>query len=435
MAITEVKINNAAVADDYAGYAPIVVSGETDRWPFDSGVRQSEDIDEFSDATGKIMLEIDEMGDFWKEGDTVLISGVQAAASQFEGRHTVETVLAPGGTGAGYLTLETDYPSDYATPITAESGSVVSRMNDSLCVKIEVHDKTNTEVVGEKLARVTAGGVFQADVNRIIQQVFSSLFTLTAGEGNTDGAVREIELKFSEVYQKPDYTLETDYDDSADEDFYAHRTTRLTSTTTELQNTVFTAGDKLLIHFMGTNFAQDYRVIFTYYGKDGGELDIETVTITTNNRYHGMAVSEIDSDAASAKVQVQRFDTELSPQAWVQDKTPLFLPVAPQCIGNKRLYYLNRLGGYASIEFPERERATQATKVDRYAVESHEHWILTSVKEARDRAAYFGDLVDALEIYDESGEPVELLDNRINSYQNDTFDIQVEVRDEQLYIS
>jgi hypothetical protein len=99
-----------------------------------------------------------------------------------------------------------------------------------------------------------------------------------------------------------------------------------------------------------------------------------------------------------------------------------------------RLYFLNKLGGYTSIEFPTKVFSTLAEKVDRYATKSSLKNELTSVIEARTRADYFKDLADSPEVYDEDGVQWELMTDEIEFY-NESVQITAEVRREQSFIS
>ncbi len=423
MAITEVKINNAAVADDYAGYAPIVVSGETDRWPFDDGVRQvdPEKIMALASESGKLAIKFtDAFAAFWLDADIIQLSGLTGDAAVFNGRHNIDD--ASGDPDADILILETVYTGS----LVGSQDGTATRMNDSLMVEIVINDDTPKEL-GTVMAKVGEGGVFEADISGIVQLGFSSIFDLTPGEIDSSGFSVDIDLEFNEVYQKSDWQLVTNDETPATPPaFIAHKTTDLTDQIngTGMRNaqwqTRLRGGGVILHHIMTTNAN---RIIFN---PDNDDATI--INVSSDNKHIAVAFTVPDG---AKFVTVRSVDKEITPNV---DEKDVLTYIINRVETGKRLYWLNQLGGYSCMEVHKWEDRKVADKADRYTTDSYKVRDLYGIEEPETLGEYLQDLIDSPEIRDENGNQVYITTARLQ-YRGERVEPVITIKTESEWIN
>jgi hypothetical protein len=265
------------------------------------------------------------------------------------------------------------------------------------------------------------------DFSRTLQTMLSSIFSLTAGDRPTTGAAAIYKIKMFEQWQSRTFAKAELESAGYEQNGLAHRTTTVANNITGVDllqsNNVIAEGGKLLVHFM-THKTTNVSVLFT---SSTGSLTIISTTIVNK---HGLAVYEIPTGAKWVTALVRFYNGS----EYKIVKTPLLVRVIDNSCG-KRLYFLNRLGGYSSIEFKEYERKTEAEKIDQYAVRSWLYYSMDSVIEARGSAAYFDGITDALEVYDENGVATEVLDKQVTHYANGNIQLNINIRNEQHLIN
>jgi hypothetical protein len=401
MSITSVQINSAAAGTDYAGYAAIVVSGITDRYPFTGTTRQVDPatITAIAAESGQLALAFDDdIASFWLDGDTIQLSGLTGDAAQFNGLHAIEE--APLDPDADKMLLTTPYTGSLVSSLTGTA----TRMNESLQVRISITDNDNTVLLGTVDARVSTGGAFSADISGIVRTAFDSFFSLTAGEISTADAVRDIEVDIEEVFQDEDYLTKVVDVSYTPITFFAHNTTDLTDmiTGTGLQNcqqqTVLRAGTKIIYHAIVDDTIAPNRLSFT--PDTGSATVISTPTITDG---HIGYVYEVGSGVKSVTVRLYMSDDNSN------RKTPMTYTIPTNCTG-KLLYWLNQLGGYSVMVVHRYEDTKVTDKIDRYTTDSWIERTLYGIEEPEELGEYLQDLIDSPEIRDENGELVYVLD-------------------------
>jgi hypothetical protein len=401
MSITSVQINSAAAGTDYAGYAAIVVSGVTDRYPFTGTVRQVDPatITAIAEESGKLALAFDDdIASFWLNGDTIQLSGLTGDAAQFNGLHAIEE--APLDPDADKMLLSTPYTGSLVSSLTGTA----TRMNESLQVRITIKDADTDDPFGTVDARVSTGGAFSADISGIVRTSFSSIFTLTAGAIATTNAVKEIEIEIEEVFQNADYTTRVVNPAFTPISFFAHNTTDLTDmiTGTGLQNcqqqTTLRAGTKIIYHAIVDDTVAPNRLSFT--PNIGSATVISNPTITDG---HIGYVYEVASGVKSVTVRLYMSDDNSN------RKTPMTYTIPTNCTG-KLLYWLNQLGGYSVMVVHRYEDAKVTDKIDRYTTDSWIERTLYGIEEPEELGEYLKDLIDSPEIRDENGDLVYVLD-------------------------
>jgi hypothetical protein len=409
-------VTTKGLEGDQAAYAPCILSGTASRDNFTSGgVLIENAITVWGSGTGgRLTIQFASGGANYDNDDTVTISGATGDLAKYNGRHEVYTLSATT------LTMTTLW--DGGT--TAAVGKV-TRTNDSIQVRGDVYEGATLKV---SVYTQPASKVFSMDFARALQSLLSSIFTLTAGAAATTGAAKAYTIKLFEQWQRADYSTRQEESSGYEQTGVAHRTssTAVFSGGAAALGSNYLAGGKVFFHVISAN-TDPVRIDFTAYPIAGGSPTVTNVAVTLVNK-HAAAVYAIPAGMRYVTAALVATDSG----------TPIsgsLITIRTLYGCGKRLYFLNRLGGYTSIEFTEVESYTDAVKVDRYAVRSYDEQKLQSVLEARDYAAYFRDLADSAEIYDETGKAVELETSTIQYYGNDPIAITVTTKYEQDYIS
>jgi hypothetical protein len=392
---------------DFAAFAPVVIEGTTDRWPFTGVTRQSNSVTSIGSTGSKVNLV--SMDDFvvsgFKANDTILIEGLTGTAAQWNGR---QNVIEVGAAPENYCRIDQDYTG---ATISGQTGTAY-RMNDNLFIRLNIANDTDSEELGEIYARV-ADGEFSADVSKTIQQAFSSQFTLATGNQATAAAhgSKEIEITFDEVFTAVDYSLTEATGAATPEEGIGHMSAdiadQMNPATFEVsKNTAldYRAADKIIFRA----FVDEYNEIDTSckveFNPDNGAATDVFATIVNKNL---IAVYQIPIGAKQVVITVYSVN---SGGVGTVIRNPLTVNV-PATHTDKRLYFLNHFGGWHVMEVHKFEDRTVSTKIDKWTVETYTERTLYGIEEHHDTGLYLADLVDSPEIRDEDGELVEVLES------------------------
>jgi len=408
MTLSNLQINGTGAVDDYAAFAPILVTGVTDRYPFTSGVRQAGAVASIADSGGNLQVTYTPTGLPFAGADTVLLTGLKGTAAAFNGRHAVNSVTA------STVVLDTSWVASSATAGT------LTRLNDGLIVRLDM--EVGAVNIGTVDAKVGEDGLFQADVSGVIASNFESIFTLVSGSVNPSGFVRDTVIRMGEVYQGADLAP-TAQGATALPSIKAHATVTLEdllpgTQVCEHQN-VLKANNSIFYHIIGT--AGD-RVSLNF---DSGLPTIYTATSPTK---HAAVAYDMSALSVGAKVVVKYY---LNATGLPEYKDQVTYIKAPSC--GKSLYFLNRLGGYTPMVVVKYEDKTVTEKIDRYTVDSHIERTLFSPLEAESNAEYLKDLINSPEVYDETGEQVYITDTQL-VYRSEQVQAVVTIKIEQNWI-
>ena len=410
------------LADNVAAFAPCVVEGTTDRYPFDStGTRQSNAIISLTDSGATLLrIEIISNADYLV-GDTIDISGATGDYAQYNGRHAIGSL-----SGSTYIITTTAWVS--AT--TGDEGTV-TRRNDNLYIKAEVSNNT-PEVIATLYEQVGAGGTFSFDFRQALQSELATAFSLTAGEGNPGSLSHNYTIAYYETFQMPDYST-TDKLTAATTSTIAHRTTAYDTDNvsgTELLTGAMYGKDKVVFHFM-TDKTSDVRIrIVTNAGYT------TTTAITTIIRQHAIITFDwpAQSDVLLTAAPYFYLDVQWNgiTGAWTSIKTPILFKLITGC-HSTQLYYVNRLGGYESYKFTSYDDTQRTVKVDKYTAEAWQERTLEGQVYPRGTFQTIRDVITSPEVYDEDGTLVEVLSDSLN-YRSEEVSPFVTIRYDETFI-
>ena len=399
-----------ALEGDQAAYAPCILTGTSSRDPQGYSTSPTG----FGNSSGKFAISFATSGYDFEQNDTVTLSGLTGDLAQYNGRHSVWNTLSNS--------IITN--TAWAGGTTAAIGTLY-RSNDNILIRGDVYNVSSV-LIGSVYVQPT-NGAFSMDFARTLQTMLSSIFSLTAGDRPTTGAAAIYKIKMFEQWQSPTFAKVEFESTGYEQNGLVHRTTTVANNITGVDllqsNNVIAEGGKLLVHFM-TNKTTNVSVLFT--SSTGSTTSVST-TITNK---HGLAVYEIPAGVKSVTALVRFYNGS----EYDIVKTPLLVRVIENTCG-KRLYFLNRLGGYSSIEFKEYEKKTEAEKIGRYSVKSWLTLSMDSVIEARGSATYFDGITDSLEVYDASGTATEVLNENVTTYTNNSVQLNINIRNEQHLIN
>jgi len=387
---------------DLAAFSTCVLTGTSTRAPIlSTGLLESSLITQYSSgANGKLAITTNiGSGSSINQNDIITITGASGDAEKYNGRHKVVSYTTTS------ITLNTLWDSES----TITSGGTLTRTNDGMRIRADVYNGTTfiSSIYAQPIKRN-----WQIDVSGVLRTQFQSIFSLTAGNRPTTGMAFEYTVKLFEQWQDVDFSMIELETAQSEQTGIAHRTTDLTGqiTGTTLPNSSYRSKHKILHHFL-TNKLDDIYVIFTpFVGVIAGTQTIVNTTITNK---HGFAVYDIPSNATTVKVKV----TWLNNSLYTPIKDELTI-IVPQENTNTRLYYLNAKGGFQTIECISWDDTTKTEKFDKFTIKSWTERMLLSVLEHNSSAAYFKDLANSIEIFDASGNQVELLTPSSKFYGN-----------------
>lgn len=389
------------LAAHLASFAPCIMAGTSsrDNVTSDGTLIQLNITGYHSGTGGRLGVTVDGAASGFEPGDTITISGATGTLTRYNGRHQVHSV------GSAIVTLTTLWSGGLSASI-----GQITRTNDSLLVRADVY-KGGT-LLGTVYAN-TSRRSWELDVSPVLQSGHSSPFTLTPGLASALGTVYSYEVRLFEQWQRPDYSIVVVQTTLVTQIGVAHRVTSVaTRTTTDLLNTSFLAGGSLIMHIMGNFY--DARVRFT---PSPGTATTYSVACPDG---HIVVVYQIPAGARSVNVDV------LNIEIGNPLKQTLVIRVPP-ARGGKRLYFLNRHGGYASVELVDYEVFDEVDTVERTPVKSLEVVRGSTRAEARANTVYLDGLADSPEVYDEQGRRVYLRTTKIVKWANELIlDIEYE---------
>jgi len=411
------------LAANVAAFAPVILKGTTDRWPFDDeGRRQFNQIISLSENNGKLSIEIIANGNF-SDGDTILISGATGDFEKYNGRHDVHHL-----SGATYVVLETGWDKG-----TTGTGGFITRMNDNLYIKAVVKNFADTNIVYATLYDLVVDGSFQFDLSKVLQSQLSDIFTLESGEISTTNLSVEVLVEFYESYKKANYaTVEWKPFGSPTATTIAHRTTLYTSDYVSgqlmLNDSKMFAFNRIVLHFM-TDKTSDVRVKITT------NLNYSTyvpITTFTNGHCAAAIAWPVSSDEYMAPAKSVTLTVQHNDEGWTDIKNPIFISRVRNC--DTILYYENRLGGYGCYKFHEYTDEQQSDKIDKYTSETWKERTLEGHEYSNDAFTTVRDIVTSANVFDQDGNQVRVLSDNM-TYRAKQVAPRVKIRYDETFIS
>jgi hypothetical protein len=395
---------STALPANFAAFAPVVVIGTTNRWPYVGTTRLSQAILDMLDDGGKLLLKVAD-GTGFTALDTILIESATGARAIYNGRHELTTV------GGGELTTNTAWSA-----VAAGGYGTVYRMNENLSIITNVLNLTDSATVGSVYTRVT-DEKFSVDVSKVVQMAFSSQFTIATGNKATEAALgsKAFTLTFDESFLAPDYSLTIATNQAAAiATGIGHRSADIlnmiapaTLAVSRLPMQAHRAKDKILFRVFVNEATEINEQLRAEFQPDQGSETTVTMTIAENN---ALAVYQIPTGAKQITVSTYTCKADGTNATIIRN--PFTVNVPNTCTG-KRLYYLNHMGGWYCMEVHRYEDRTISKKIDRYTVESYIERTLYGVEEYEASGGYLADLVDSAEVYDENGAEVEVLSSEL----------------------
>lgn len=385
-----------------AAYAPCVLAGTSSR----DNVRANGTLIQFnvtgyqSDG-GRLAVTVASSATDFEVDDSVMITGATGDLARYNGRHRVYSV------DIGIITTYTPWSGG----VSASVGQI-TRANSSLLVRADVY---KGEVLLGSVYATPSTRAWSMDVGQTVRAGLSSVFTLTNGVHTPTGAAFNYTVRLFEQWQRVDYTTISQETTAGQHSGVVHRVTSMASmTTTALLNDAWQSSGKIVLHFM-TDAAQ----VLVRFTPSTGAATTYNIMPTLG---HVLAVYEIPASVKYVTVDAVDVDTLNTIKAPIMVKSP-------RCA--KRIYYLNRYGGYSSVELVDYEVMDEVERVERSPVRVLEVVRGKSPIEARYNAAYLDGLADSPEVYDEQGRRVYLRTSTVVKWANET-QLEVEYERDQL---
>lgn len=397
MAIT---ITNA-LASDLPAYAPCIVSGTSTRAPISSsGNLESFSISNYNAQSGRLAVTITIGAEaLISIGDIVTISGATGDAEIYNGRHKVYSFTS------SLLITETLWISEGT--ITA-SGTLI-RINDGMRIRADIY---NDATLINSVYTQPVKNAWEIDVSGALQSQFGSIFSLTERTSSNGKMAFVYNIKFYEQWQQVDYSIYDVETVGAVMTGIAHKTTDLTDQIEgfKLLTSNYQSKFKILHHFL-TDKTTNVKVKFTPYEKTVAKIpEIKDILIANK---HGFVVYNIPTTSGITKILVETLWFNGTENVVIKDNLEV---IVPQETYGTRLYYLNSKGGFQTLECVSWEDIMKVEKIDRYTIKAWTERTHVSILESKTSAAYFKDLINAVEVYDTDGTEVELLTQNAKYY-------------------
>jgi hypothetical protein len=392
------------LSTDFAAFAPVIIEGVTNRHPFnEDGERPQMSISMIDSDGGKLKIfhptsELEGA----LAGDTVLIKGLTETAQEFNGLHIIDTVNDPND-----ITLSTIYQG---VQISSLNGTC-TRMNDNLMVRGDIFEIKTVEgitkphFINNCYAKVDRAGGFVMDISKIAQMVLGSQFTLDNDKLTNELVERGskiINVKFSEMFIAPDFSMQAIEIDGLVETGIAHRTANLRGMfDTKLPMTNMFAGDKVIVRA----FLKESEIDI-----DGDPPVIPALRVNESIWYPMIFQNNNALYVHTLTDNVTKLEVGKGVNATFTPLRDPVLIVKPLSCTGKRLYYLNNEGGFSVMEVHKYEDRKVAKKIYKYTVDSYVERTLFGIEEYNSKGAYLKDLISSPEVYDEDGLITEVLD-------------------------
>lgn len=390
-----------------AAYAPCLLAGTSSRDNVrENGTLIQLNVTGYQSNGGRLAVTVASSATDFEVDDSVMITGATGDLARYNGRHRVYSVAS------GIITTYTLWSGG----VSASVGQI-TRANISLLVRADVYK--GAVLLGSVYATPSTRA-WSMDVGQTVRAGLSSVFTLTNGVHTPTGAAFNYTVRLFEQWQRDDYTTISQETAARQHSGVVHRVTSMASRTTQaMLNDGITSGGKVVLHFM-TNAVQ----ILVRFTPSTGAATTYNIAPTLD---HVLVVYEIPDGVKYVTVDAVDVDTLNT------IKAPIIVKAMTNRCG-KRLYYLNRQGGYSVAELVEYEVLDEAERVERTSVKSVEVIRAKGVIEARYNAAYLDGLADSPEVYDEQGRRVYLRTSTVVKWANET-QLEVEYeRDQQSMI-
>ncbi len=145
--------------------------------------------------------------------------------------------------------------------------------------------------------------------------------------------------------------------------------------------------------------------------KDIVKISTDYVDVTMV-RKHGCASYSIPAEATKVKVHTV---IKGAPDIDIKDVLVVTVPKASIVT---RLYFMNSLGGFSTVECTSFEDTSLSNKIGNITVENIKQRWLTGVVESRESSNYLQDLTSSSEVYDNYGQKVDLVTQSLRYYGN-----------------
>jgi hypothetical protein len=411
-------------AADVAAFGPVILAGTSSRDPVTTGGAAEEvNINSAQISGGKLNLTLATSSHPLENTDTIIISGMTGSLSWANGRHDVLNVSGIS------LTTNTDWVGG-----SGGGGAVVRRANDNLLVLCEVRNASN-EVVGTVTAKPYRKG-WSVDIRQVLGSMVGSIFSLTPGAISSAAASAAYTVRVYEQWLSAGYNVNKIETPSLGIGGVAHRAATIEGQLSgALPNTPYAAKDKIIVTWLDP-YEQSKAVFYPRTATGWGTMTEVTPTFT---RKRGAVVYQIPASAVFIHVVV--VDTSFSPLSTPASmpSTPASMPSAPlvrvpQTTCNKRLYWLNLMGGYTVTELTDIEEADAVDRVEWFVAKGYKRRRLWTVEETKFSSAYLDGLLLSPEVRDENGNLVRIVSKELVTVA-DQVRLEIEVEDERNFIS
>lgn len=404
-------------AADVAAFGPVVIGGTSSRDPVTTGGAAEEvNVGSAQNSGGKLNLTLATSSHPLENTDTIIISGMTGSLGWANGRHDILNV---SGTS---LTTNTNWVSG-----SGGSGAKVTRSNDNLLVLCEVRNAAN-----EVVATITAKPyrkAWSADIRKVLGSMVGSIFSLTPGAISSAAASAAYTVRVYEQWLTAGYNVNKIETPSLGIGGVAHRAATIAwQLSGALPNTPYAAKDKIIVTWLDPN-SQTKAVFYPRTVTGWGTMTQVTPTFT---RKRGAVVYQIPPTAVFVHVVI--VETSISPPA-----QPPYMPASPlvrvpQTTCNKRLYWLNLMGGYTVTELTDIEEADAVDRVERFVAKGYKRRRFWTVEETKFSSAYLDGLLMSPEVRDENGNLVRIVSKELVTVA-DQVRLEIEVEDERDFVS
>lgn len=404
-------------AADVAAFGPVVIGGTSSRDPVTTGGAAEEvNVNSAQNSGGKLNITLATTTHPFENTDTIIISGLTGSLGWANGRHDILNV---SGTS---LTTNTNWVSG-----SGGAGAKVTRSNDNLLVLCEVRSSSDN-VVGTVTAKPYRKS-WSVDIRKVLGSMVGSIFSMTPGAISSAAASAAYTVRVYEQWLSAGYYVNKIETPALGLGGVAHRAATIAGQLTGmLPNTPYAAKDKILVTWLDPN-EQSKAVFYPRTATGWGTMTQVTPTFT---RKRGAVVYQIP--ASTVFVHVVVVDIGVSPPS-----TPASMPSAPlvrvpQTTCNKRLYWLNLMGGYTVTELTDIEEADAVDRVERFVAKGYKRRRFWTIEETKFSSAYLDGLLLSPEVRDENGNLVRIVSKELVTVA-DQVRLEIEAEDERDFVS
>lgn len=404
-------------AADVAAFGPVIIAGTSSRDPVTTaGVAEQVSVDSAQNSGGKLNLSLSTGSHPLENSDSVVISGMTGSLSWANGRHDVLNVSGIS------LTTNTDWVGG-----SGGGGAVVRRANDNLLVLCEVRNAAN-----EVVATITAKPyrkAWSADIRKALGAMTSSIFSLTPGAISSAAASAAYTVRVYEQWLSAGYNVNRIETPALGLGGVAHRAATIEGQLSgALPNTPYAAKDKIIVTWLDPN-SQTKAVFYPRTVTGWGTMTQVTPTFT---RKRGAVVYQIPPTAVFVHVII--VDTSIDPPAQPPSMPASPLVRVPQTTCNKRLYWLNLMGGYTVTELTDVEEEDSVDRIERYITKAYKRKRYWTIEETKFSSAYLDGLLLSPEVRDETGALVRIISTDLVTV-SDQVRLEIEIEYERDFIS